>query len=542
KDFKSPSHYPRGIARISERYKSTHNEDGNPSRANIKQALGFRVDVKHISIEDKVRHGVFDVDEALDNENSRESSFEVKWIHVDETKICCIILDGGSCENLVSKALVKAFKLLTEHHPSPNQIGWIKKGSALKVTEICKVPLAIGKHYNDLVTCDVVDMEAWHVLLGRPWQHDVDSTHQGKSNMYLFKWSRKNIAMLPLGVVSLKMKLKNKTLVTLVASPKEFQAKRKEMGVSYALVVKGVEDIMENTIPVVIKHLLAGFGKIGMDDASDALPPLRNIQHQIDLSRKTTLLVSISNEVLDFDSIKELYRNDEDFGNIWMELETKQHRGEFILLDGYLFKDFVLGLPRTQWGVNSVFVVVDRFSKMAHVIPCKKTSDAAHIARELNKLTVKNHYPLPRIDDLFDQLQGLQFFSKIDLRMPPKRTSTSETPAITLDAIRRLIAGFTAALKAQTAAMASASNPNRNTRPREIPIEKRGNYKEFVSCPYRFTSMKLMEVFINGLPRSIEGNVTASKPQTLEEAINITQRLMDQIIKHDSVQEANDRK
>nr|GEV13471.1 putative reverse transcriptase domain-containing protein [Tanacetum cinerariifolium] len=36
--------------------------------------------------------------------------------------------------------------------------------------------------------------------------------------------------------------------------------------------------------------------------------------------------------------------------------------------------------------------------------------------RELNKLTVKNHYPLPRIDDLFDQLQGLQFFSKIYLR------------------------------------------------------------------------------------------------------------------------------
>ncbi|GJS65071.1 putative nucleotidyltransferase, ribonuclease H [Tanacetum coccineum] len=35
---------------------------------------------------------------------------------------------------------------------------------------------------------------------------------------------------------------------------------------------------------------------------------------------------------------------------------------------------------------------------------------------ELNKLTVKNHYPLPRIDDLFDQLQGLSMYSKIDLR------------------------------------------------------------------------------------------------------------------------------
>ncbi|GJW62031.1 putative reverse transcriptase domain-containing protein, partial [Tanacetum coccineum] len=37
--------------------------------------------------------------------------------------------------------------------------------------------------------------------------------------------------------------------------------------------------------------------------------------------------------------------------------------------------------------------------------------------RELNKLTVKNRYPLPRIDDLFDQLQGLSVYSKIDLRL-----------------------------------------------------------------------------------------------------------------------------
>ena len=36
--------------------------------------------------------------------------------------------------------------------------------------------------------------------------------------------------------------------------------------------------------------------------------------------------------------------------------------------------------------------------------------------RKLNQVTVKNKYPLPRVDDLFDQLQGAQVFSKIDLR------------------------------------------------------------------------------------------------------------------------------
>ena len=36
--------------------------------------------------------------------------------------------------------------------------------------------------------------------------------------------------------------------------------------------------------------------------------------------------------------------------------------------------------------------------------------------RELNKVTIKNNYPLPRIDDLFDQLKGAVVFSKIDLQ------------------------------------------------------------------------------------------------------------------------------
>ncbi|GKF82839.1 hypothetical protein Tco_0244495 [Tanacetum coccineum] len=76
--------------------------------------------------------------------------------------------------------------------------------------------------------------------------------------------------------------------------------------------------------------------------------------------------------------------------------------------------------------------------------------------------------------------------------MPPKRTSTSKTPAITLDAIQQLITNdITAALEEQATTMANADNPNRNIGPREIPVAKRGNYKEFISCqPFYFNGMK----------------------------------------------------
>nr|GFD14901.1 reverse transcriptase domain-containing protein [Tanacetum cinerariifolium] len=67
-------------------------------------------------------------------------------------------------------------------------------------------------------------------------------------------------------------------------------------------------------------------------------------------------------------------------------------------------------------------------------------------------------------------------------------TSTFAAPSMTQDAIRQLVYNsVTEALEAQATTMTSTNNLNRNTKPRETHVAKRGNYKEFISCqPFYF--------------------------------------------------------
>nr|GEV93857.1 putative reverse transcriptase domain-containing protein [Tanacetum cinerariifolium] len=130
----------------------------------------------------------------------------------------------------------------------------------------------------------------------------------------------------------------------------------------------------------------------------------------------------------------------------------------------------------------------------------RKTSLESHeeqIEKILNHL---DELSLDRIENIEDNIEGLgkgrviiqQDFENMKTELQETRaqvakhqrkTSTSTALTVTQDAIRQLVANsVTTTLDAQTVTMANTNNLNRNTRPRETFIAKRGNYKEFISC------------------------------------------------------------
>ncbi|GJT69452.1 putative ribonuclease H-like domain-containing protein [Tanacetum coccineum] len=119
------------------------------------------------------------------NEPSQRHNIFRTWCVFYEN-IFNVIIDNRSTKNIVSRDIVQRLKLPTEKHPNPYRIGWIKSVGKINITKRCKVPFTIGK-YKDEVVCDIVDMDACHIFLGRPWEFDVNATHKGKDNTYSFR-------------------------------------------------------------------------------------------------------------------------------------------------------------------------------------------------------------------------------------------------------------------------------------------------------------------------------------------------------------------
>ena len=92
---------------------------------------------------------------------------QVQQPSVASSKLCRIIVDNGSCNNIASQELVDRMELKQRRHPNPYKMRWLNDCGALRVSHVVTVPFSIGR-YNDHVECDVVPMQAYQLLLGRP--------------------------------------------------------------------------------------------------------------------------------------------------------------------------------------------------------------------------------------------------------------------------------------------------------------------------------------------------------------------------------------
>jgi hypothetical protein len=107
-----------------------------------------------------------------------------------------LIVDGGSASNMISKDVVESLSLSTWEHPKPYYMQWINGVGKLKVTHRVKVLFYVDG-YVDKVECDVLPLHVYHLLLGRPCQHDVNALHHGCTNRYSFMHKGEFYTLLP---------------------------------------------------------------------------------------------------------------------------------------------------------------------------------------------------------------------------------------------------------------------------------------------------------------------------------------------------------
>ncbi|XP_061337074.1 uncharacterized protein LOC133284106, partial [Gastrolobium bilobum] len=103
------------------------------------------------------------------DDSQRENIFHTRCLI--QGKVCTLIIDGGSCTNVASARMVSKLGMETKPHPLPYKLQWLIEDGEVTVSKQVEVNFSIGK-YDDTVLCDVVPMEACHLLLGRPWQYD----------------------------------------------------------------------------------------------------------------------------------------------------------------------------------------------------------------------------------------------------------------------------------------------------------------------------------------------------------------------------------
>jgi hypothetical protein len=227
------------------------------------------------------------------------------------------IIDGGSCNNLVSANFVAKIGLITRLHTHPYYILWLNNSGKGKVTHTARAHFSIGT-YHYYADCDVVPMQACSLLLGHPLEFDTDAIHHGRSNKYTLMHNGKKITLLPLtpneivqcdraicettkreseiqhaSPVKLEQRAPSSSSNAIKLKSHAMLATKSDLAVStnvdvffHALVCRQVlfslEDIT-NPLPRAITNLLQEYKDVFPAEIPPGLPPLRGIEHQIDL-------------------------------------------------------------------------------------------------------------------------------------------------------------------------------------------------------------------------------------------------------------------
>ncbi|XP_052479566.1 uncharacterized protein LOC128034765 [Gossypium raimondii] len=288
--------------------------------------------------------------------------------------------------------MVEKLGLKTTKHPNPYKLQWLNNGGEIKVNKQVLVPFAIRK-YKDEVLCDVVSMDASHLLLGRPWQFDKRTMHDGFTNIYSFMHKGKKFILAPLTPSQVQEdqerlrknteEVRGKNKMNVYASSKEI---RKCLSSQQSLLILLFKDSCllsetSNVLPTSISSLLKEFQDVFPDETPKGLPPLRGIEHQINFIPGATI------------PNRPAYRSNPE--------ETKELQRQILeLLDkGYIRESLSpCAVP--------VLLVPKKDGTWRMCVDC----------RAVNQITIKYRHPIPRLDDMLDELCGATIFSKIDLK------------------------------------------------------------------------------------------------------------------------------
>ncbi|XP_074315568.1 uncharacterized protein LOC141651769 [Silene latifolia] len=292
-------------------------------------------------------------------------------------KICNLIIDSGSCANVVARDLVDELKLQTKDRVKPYKLHWLNGENGIRVKKQALVSLSLGP-YADEVWCDIIPMNACHILLGRPWQFNRKVEHDGRSNVYSVMKGNVKYNLKPMSPNKIKESKIMKGSMFMEAREVEEVLARGEQ--TYVLVVRelGSVGVSDNRG---VQGLLEEFRDVFPDELPDGLPPLRGIEHQIDLIPGAAL------------PNKPAYCCNPE------EAKELQRQVQELIDRGYVQESL------SPCAVPALFV------------PKKEGTWRMCIdSRAVNNITIKYRFPMPKLDDMLDELSGSRVFSKLDLR------------------------------------------------------------------------------------------------------------------------------